>query len=226
MSKDYKLIVIEGVDSSGKATQSALLKENLSKLGKKVVGVEFPNYESESSAVVKMYLAGDFGDDPNAVSPYAASMFFAVDRVATVKATKKELFCDGNIVVADRYTTSNMVHQASKIGDAKKKDEFLDWLYDLEYEKLSLPKPDMVIFLDMPVENARELMATRANKIDNSQVKDIHERNADYLQQSYDNAVFVAKKYEWTTVCCAKDSKVRSIEEISEEILAKVKKIL
>ncbi len=226
MAVDYKLIVIEGVDSSGKATQSALLKENLSKLGKKVVSIEFPNYESESSAVVKMYLAGDFGDDPNAVSPYAASMFFAVDRMATVNVSKKELFGNGNIVVADRYTTSNMVHQASKIDDAEKKSEFLDWLYDMEYEKLSLPKPDMVIFLDMPVENARELMATRANKIDNSQVKDIHERNADYLQRSYDNAVFVANKYEWTTVHCAKDGKVRSIEEISEEILAKVKEIL
>ena len=226
MSKDYKLIVIEGVDSSGKATQSALLKENLAKLGKKVVDVEFPNYKSDSSAVVKMYLNGDFGKDPNAVSPYAASMFFAVDRVATVKATKKDIFQDGNIVIADRYTTSNMVHQASKIADLEKKGEFLDWLYDLEYEKLSLPEPDMVIFLDMPVENARELMANRANKIDNSQVKDIHESNADYLQQSYDNAVFVANKYNWTTVHCAKDGNVRTIEEISEEILEKVKEIL
>ncbi|MBE7049978.1 MAG: thymidylate kinase [Ruminococcaceae bacterium] len=226
MDKDYKLIVVEGVDSSGKATQSAILKENLLKLGKKVESIEFPNYDSESSAVVKMYLGGEFGDDPNAVSPYAASMFFAVDRMATVNVTKKEIFTNGNIVVADRYTTSNMVHQASKIDDADKKSEFLDWLYDMEYEKLSLPKPDMVIFLDMPVENARELMAKRANKIDNSQVKDIHERNADYLQKSYDNAVFVANKYEWTTVHCAKDGKVRSIEEISEEILAKVKEIL
>ncbi len=226
MDKDYKLIVVEGVDSSGKATQSAILKENLLKLGKKVESIEFPNYDSESSAVVKMYLGGEFGDDPNAVSPYAASMFFAVDRMATVNVTKKEIFTNGNIVVADRYTTSNMVHQASKIDDADKKSEFLDWLYDMEYEKLSLPKPDMVIFLDMPVENARELMAKRANKIDNSQVKDIHERNADYLQKSYDNAVFVANKYEWTTVHCAKDGKVRSIEEISEEILARVKEIL
>ena len=226
MSKDYKLIVIEGVDSSGKATQSALLKEKLACLGENVVNVEFPNYKSDSSAVVKMYLNGDFGKDPNAVSPYAASMLFAVDRLATVKVTKKDIFSSGNIVIADRYTTSNMVHQASKIADIERKGEFLDWLYDLEYEKLSLPKPDMVIFLDMPVENARELMANRANKIDNSKVKDIHESNTEYLQQSYDNAVFVAKKYNWTTIHCAKDKKVRSIEDISEEILAKVKEIL
>lgn len=226
MSKDFKLIVIEGVDSSGKATQSALLKERLAGEGKKVVSVEFPNYQSDSSSVVKMYLGGEFGTDPNAVSPYAASMFFAVDRVASVKVTWKELFSNGNIVIADRYTTSNMVHQASKIKDEAAKGEFLDWLYDLEYEKLSLPKPDAVIFLDMPVENARQLMAARANKIDNSDVKDIHERNADYLQQSYDNAVFVAEKYDWTRVRCAIDGKVRTIEDISDEIYENIKSII
>lgn len=226
MPNDFKLIVIEGVDSSGKATQSAFLKENLRALGKNVVSVEFPNYASESSSVVKMYLNGEFGEDPNAVSPYAASMFFAVDRVASVKAMWKELFSNGNIVIADRYTTSNMVHQASKISDTQKKSEFLDWLYDLEYNKLSLPKPDMVIFLDMPVENARQLMEKRANKIDNSKVKDIHERNADYLKQSYDNAVLVANKYSWTTVHCAKDGQVRSVEDISREIFEKVKTVL
>lgn len=226
MNKDFKLIVIEGVDSSGKATQSALLKDKLASKGKNVVSIEFPNYASDSSAVVKMYLNGDFGTDPNAVNPYAASMLFAVDRYSSVKVTWKDLFSNDNIVIADRYTTSNMVHQASKISDLTEKSDFLDWLYDLEYGKLSLPEPDMVIFLDMPVENARELMANRANKINNSSVKDIHESNAGYLKQSYDNAVFVAQKYNWTTVHCASDGKVRAIEDISEEILAKVTQIL
>ncbi len=226
MNKDFKLIVIEGVDSSGKATQSAMLKEKIASLGKKVVSVEFPNYASDSSAVVKMYLGGEFGTDPNAVSPYAASMLFAVDRLASVKVTWKDLFSGNSIVIADRYTTSNMVHQASKITDLTQKSEFLDWLYDLEYGKLALPKPDMVIFLDMPVENARELMANRANKIDNSSVKDIHESNESYLKQSYDNAVFVAEKYNWTTVRCAKDGKVRSIEDIADEVFSKVHEIL
>ena len=188
--------------------------------------MEFPNYASDSSAVVKMYLGGEFGTDPNAVSPYAASMLFAVDRLASVKVTWKDLFSGNNIVIADRYTTSNMVHQASKITDLTQKSEFLDWLYDLEYGKLALPKPDMVIFLDMPVENARELMANRANKIDNSSVKDIHESNESYLKQSYDNAVFVAEKYNWTTVRCAKDGKVRSIEDIADEVFSKVQEIL
>ena len=224
--KDYKIIVIEGVDSSGKATQSNLLTQRLKNEGKPIVSVEFPNYKSNSSSVVKMYLGGDFGTDPNSVSPYAASTFFAVDRFASVKGEWKELFKDGNIIIADRYTTSNMVHQASKISGTKEKSKFLDWLYDFEYNILSLPEPDLVIFLDMPVENARELMAMRANKIDNSSVKDIHERNEGYLQQSYDNACFVAEKYGWKRIKCANNGKVRDIYDISEEIYNAVKDVL
>ena len=227
MSKrDYKIIVIEGVDSSGKATQSKILSERLEKDGKSVISVEFPNYKSDSSSVVKMYLGGEFGTDPESVSPYAASTFFAVDRFASVKAEWKDYFSGGNIVIADRYTTSNMVHQASKIKDIAEKSKFLDWLYDFEYNILSLPKPDLVIFLDMPVENARELMKNRANKIDNSSVKDIHESNEDYLNKSYNNACFVAEKYGWKRIKCAIDGKVRTIEDISEEIYDAVKSIL
>ena len=224
--RDYKIIVIEGVDSSGKATQSHLLAQKLSEDKKKVISVEFPNYKSDSSSVVKMYLGGDFGTDPNSVSPYAASTFFAVDRFASVNGEWKEYFGDNNIIIADRYTTSNMVHQASKINDEDEKSKFLDWLYDFEYNVLSLPKPDLVIFLDMPVENARQLMAERANKIDNSSVKDIHERNENHLQKSYDNACFVAEKYAWKRIKCTEDGKVRSIEDISNEIYDVVKKIL
>ena len=225
-TKDYKIIVVEGVDSSGKATQSKLLTERLENEKNKVISVEFPNYKSDSSSVVKMYLNGDFGTDPNSVSPYAASSFFAVDRYASVCGEWKEYFADGNIIIADRYTTSNMVHQASKISDEAEKAKFLDWLYDLEYNKLELPKPDLVIFLDMPVENARQLMKDRANKINNSSVKDIHESNDAYLQQSYDNACFVAEKYGWKRIKCAIDGKVRAIDDIAEEIYNAVKEIL
>lgn len=224
--RDYKIIVIEGVDSSGKATQSHLLAQKLLEDGKNIISVEFPNYKSESSSVVKMYLGGDFGTDPNCVSPYAASTFFAVDRYASVNGEWKEYFKNNNIIIADRYTTSNMVHQASKIEDLEEKSKFLDWLFDFEYNILSLPKPDLVIFLDMPVKNARELMAHRANKIDNSSVKDIHERNENHLQLSYDNACFVAEKYGWNKIKCTKDGKVRSIEDISGEIYNIVKSIL
>ncbi|MBQ6894707.1 MAG: deoxynucleoside kinase [Clostridia bacterium] len=225
-TKDYKIIVIEGVDSSGKATQSQLLAQRLENYGKSVISVEFPNYKSDSSSVVKMYLNGDFGLDPNSVSPYAASTFFAVDRFASVNGEWKDYFSNGNIVIADRYTTSNMVHQASKMANIEEKSKFLDWLYDFEYNVLSLPQPDLVIFLDMPVENARQLMAQRANKIDNSSVKDIHERNESYLQQSYDNACFVAEKYGWKIIKCAVDGKVRTIEDISDEIFEAVKSVL
>lgn len=224
--RNYKIIVIEGVDSSGKATQSKLLYDRLSNSGKDVVSVEFPNYKSQSSAVAKMYLAGEFGTNPSDVSPYAASTFFAVDRFASVRGEWKGYFSDDKIIIADRYTTSNMVHQASKISDDDEKTKFLDWLYDFEYNVLSLPKPDLVIFLDMPVENARELMRDRANKFDNSAVKDIHERSESYLQKSYDNACFVANKYGWKHIKCAVDGKVRTIDDISEEIYKAVELVL
>lgn len=224
--RNYKIIVIEGVDSSGKATQSKLLYDRLSNSGKDVVSVEFPNYKSQSSAVAKMYLAGEFGTNPSDVSPYAASTFFAVDRFASVRGEWKGYFSDDKIIIADRYTTSNMVHQASKIADDDEKTKFLDWLYDFEYNVLSLPKPDLVIFLDMPVENARELMRDRANKFDNSAVKDIHERSESYLQKSYDNACFVANKYGWKHIKCAVDGKVRTIDDISEEIYKAVELVL
>lgn len=221
-----KLIVIEGVDSSGKATQSKILYDKLTEMGYNTGSIEFPNYANDSSAVVKMYLNGDFGKDPDSVSAYAASMFFAVDRFATVFNTSRDMFENSDVVIADRYTTSNMVHQASKISDISAKGEFLDWLYDLEYNKLSLPEPDLTIFLDMPVPFARQLMAQRANKIDNTMQKDIHESNEKYLQEAYDNACFVAEKYNWKRIVCVRDEKVRSIEDISAEILDEVKKIL
>lgn len=221
-----KLIVIEGVDSSGKATQSKLLYDTLLSRGISVSSVEFPNYAGKSSAPVKMYLGGEFGSKPESVNAYAASILFAVDRFASVKAEWKDKFYGGGVVIADRYTTSNMVHQASKINDLTKKAEFLDWLYDLEYNKMELPKPDLVIFLDMPVKYAQMLMANRANKIDNSDVKDIHESNEKYLNDAYDNACFVADKYNWTHVHCVKDGSVRPIEDIASEILEYVEKIL
>ncbi len=221
-----KLIVIEGVDSSGKATQTELLHKNLCESHANVRKVSFPNYDSPSSAIVKMYLNGSFGDDAGRVSPYTASSFFAVDRYASVNGEWKDIFGGDGIVIADRYTTSNMVHQAAKIENSDDKDAFLDWLYDFEYNKLALPKPDLVIFLDMPVEYARELMKNRKNKIDGGDVKDIHESDAEYLTKSYNNAVAVAEKYGWHRICCAVDGKVRTIEDISREILDKVNSVL
>lgn len=221
-----KLIVIEGVDSSGKATQTRILHEKLIQKGLVANKIEFPNYQSTSSDVVKMYLNGDFGKDPESVNAYAASILFAVDRFATVKNTAKDIFEKSDVVILDRYTTSNMVHQASKISDISQKDKFLDWLYDMEYKKLTLPEPDLTIFLDMPVEYAKQLMANRANKIDNTMQKDIHESNDKYLYEAYNNACFVAEKYNWKRICCVQNKKLRTIPDIAEEILNAVLEIL
>ncbi|NLM51180.1 MAG: thymidylate kinase [Clostridiaceae bacterium] len=214
-----RLIVIDGVDSSGKETHAKLLQEKIknSKL------ISFPNYQSPSSTLVKMYLEGAFGKNANDVSPYAASSFFAMDRYASFKMEWEKDFLGGATIICDRYVTSNMIHQASKIDNLTKKDEFLAWLWDFEYEKLKLPKPDIVIFLDMPVEYSIELMKNRKNKINGQNKKDIHEEDYSYLKKSYENALYVAEKYNWAKISCVCENGLKSIEEIQKEILEKLK---
>ncbi|MBE7030041.1 MAG: thymidylate kinase [Ruminococcaceae bacterium] len=221
-----RLIVIEGVDASGKETQARCLYERLRAQREDVFSVRFPNYESESSALVKMYLRGDFGERAEDVNAYTASVFFAADRAASVLGQWRKEFFGGGVVIADRYTPSNLIHQASKIKGQNERDAFLDWSCELEYEKMGLPKPDLVIFLDMPPEYARQLMAGRENKIDHSQSKDIHERDASHLQSAYDSAVYVAKRSGWKTVHCVKDGKIRTVEEIADEVYASVSALL
>lgn len=221
-----KLIVIEGVDSSGKQTQTKNLYNELKNRGYDVMTVAFPNYKSKSSELVKMYLGGEFGDDPNAVNPYTASAFFAVDRVASYKLEWQNELNSDKIIIADRYTTSNMIHQASKIDDIDEKNKFLDWVYDFEYNKLGLPEPDAVIFLDMPVKYAKILMASRPNKIDNTMVLDIHEGNEEYLNHSYNNAVHVCEKYDWLRIKCVDGERIKSIDEIAGEIIEKIEKMI
>ena len=218
------LIVLEGVDSSGKATQTALLAEYLAQKTE-IKKVTFPDYESDSSALVKMYLSGAFGKEANDVSPYAASTFYAADRYASWKTSWGTFLENGGTVICDRYTTSNMVHQAAKLNDSEK-DMFLDWIYDLEYHKLALPKPDLVFFLDMPPVFARKLMEERANKFTGKAEKDIHERDAEHLQKAYDNAVYVAKKYNWQFVSCVQNGIIRSIEDIHREIVNRTEGVI
>mgnify|MGYP000916165368 FL=1 len=221
-----KLVIIEGVDSSGKATHAKMLYERLLKENKEVKKVEFPNYSSDSSALVKMYLNGEFGNKPEDVNPYAASVFFAIDRFASYKTLWKDFYENGGIVVSDRYTMSNMIHQAAKIKDADEKKAFLDWLWDLEFIKLGIPVPDCVIFLDMPPESALSLMKNRKNKITGLSQKDIHERNIEYLKKSYKNACEVARLYGWNHVCCVKDGIIRSIDDIHKEIYSIVRQVI
>lgn len=212
-----RLIVIEGVDSSGKETQAKLLFDYLKECSSHVRLVSFPDYESDFCMPVKRYLAGDLGENPDDVNAYAASAFYAVDRYASFKMKWGAFYEQGGTIVCDRYTTSNIVHQAMKIkGD---KSEFIHWLCDFEYGRLGLPVPDAVIFLDMPPKYAKVLMAGRKNKITGEAQKDIHEKNEAYLNEAYENAVEVAGHLGWHSICCAEDGKVKEIPVIHNEIL-------
>lgn len=221
-----KLIVIEGVDGSGKETQSDILYKKLKDKGVNVVKISFPNYNSESSSLVKMYLRGDFGDNPNDVSAYVASSFFAADRYATYQTEWKNFYEQGGIVIADRYTTANMLHQASKIKDIKKADIFLEWLYNLEFNMYKIPIPDKVIFLDMPPELSMEITKERKNKFTGLLEKDIHEKDKNHIFTSYQISNYVSEKYGWIKVKSAKNGKLRSKKNISVEIYNKIKDIL
>ena len=221
-----KLIIIEsGSDASGKATQTKKLYERLLKDGYNVRKVEYPNYNSESSALVKMYLRGDFGKRANDVDPYIASTFFSADRYASFKTEWEEFYNNGGIVIADRYTTSNMVHQASKM-DKEDRDKYLDWLVDYEFNLYKIPKPDCVIFLDVPIEFSQKLMENRKNKITGEDKKDIHESDVDYLTKSYNNSLYIADKYNWKKINCVENETLRSIEDIHEEIYKIVKETI
>ncbi|MBR2289776.1 MAG: deoxynucleoside kinase [Clostridia bacterium] len=217
-----KLFVIEGTDGSGKQTQLQKLAQRLHEDGIEYQTIAFPNYDSPSSSLVKMYLSGEFGLDPKDVSAYVASTFYAADRFATYKKDFEKFYQNGGIVLADRYTTANMVHQASKISDLKEREKFLDWLFDLEFGIYGLPKPTEVFFLNMPPEKSEELMKNRANKFSHEEAKDIHERNPKHIEESYQAACSLIDKYGWFEIKCVKDNAVRSIEDIHEEIYQEV----
>lgn len=221
-----KLIVLEAGDGSGKATQTNKLYERLLKEGYKVLKIEYPNYKSNSSALIKMYLNGEFGQNPEDINAYAASTFYAVDRYASFKKEWEQFYKEGGIVLADRYTTSNMVHQASKINDISEKEKFLDWLWELEFKLMGLPVPDKVLFLDMPPEYSFKLMMERKNKFTGSKEKDIHERNNSYLIQSYNNACYIADKYNWDKIKCVENESIKTIGEIHENIYKSLAEII
>jgi dTMP kinase len=193
-----KIIVIEGLDSSGKATQVKMVFEELINEKYRAMRLEFPNYKSDSSALIKMYLNGKFGEDPKSVNPYAASLFFAADRFASFKSDWEKFYDEGGILVLDRYVSSNMIYQAAKIENKKEREEYLDWINDLEFNKMKLPRPDIVIFLNMPPDFCSKLNDKRLNKMNGSEKKDIHESNSAYLEKTYEIALYAAKKYKWT----------------------------
>ncbi|MBE6732848.1 MAG: thymidylate kinase [Ruminococcaceae bacterium] len=211
-----KLIVIEGLDGSGKSTQLNLLPKRLLEKGIDVKSVSFPDYDNPSSTLVKMYLKGDFGKKPSDVNAYAASVFYTVDRYASFKQAWGEFYNEGGTIVSGRYTTSNAVHQTSKL-DKSEWEGFLSWLYDFEYNKIAIPKPDLVIFLDMPVEVSQKLLDTRYTE--NGGKKDIHECDVDYLNRCREAARFTADYSGWRVIPCAENGEPRTIEAISDDIL-------
>lgn len=211
-----KLIVIDGLDGSGKTTQSQLLFSHIeqnSPNGAKLIS--FPDYENPSSQLVKMYLAGDFGKDAQQVSAYAASSFYAVDRYASYRLYWEEEYLSGKNILATRYATSNMIHQMGKL-PREEWDAFLDWVKDYEYKKLGIPAPDQVIFLDMDLEISAKLLTGRYHGDESK--KDIHEANRQYLMNCRESALYAAQKEGWTVIRCDDGENVLPLEVIAQKI--------
>ena len=218
-----KLIVIEGTDGSGKSTQFRRMSEHLEKDGIAFRHLVFPRYTEESSALIRMYLGGQFGDKPTDVNAYAASAFYAVDRFASYKMDWGQWYEEGGVVLSDRYTTSNAVHQASKEAP-ENREAYLHWLYDFEYNKMGLPRPDLTIYLDVPTDFTEKLLRHREK--DTNTTADIHEKDMQYLATCREMGRAAAAYYGWQVISCVKDGQMRSIEDIHEEIYALVKACL
>lgn len=207
-----KLFAVEGLDGSGKATQTARLERELLGRGIRMKRVSFPAYGEPSSAAVKMYLNGEFGDKPGDVNAYAASSFYAVDRCASYLKSWRADYENGALILADRYTTSNMIYQLPKL-PKREWNGFLAWLQDFEYAKLGLPRPDLTVFLDMPPVISQELLDGRYRR--NGGEKDIHERNGAFLSECREAALYAAERFGWHVIACASCGAPKPVEEIS-----------
>ncbi len=210
-----KLIVLEGLDGSGKGTHAGILAHRLEELGFAVKKITFPDYKERSSALVKMYLGGEFGGSPADVGAYAASSFYAVDRYASFKKYWEEFYNEGGIIIADRYTTSNATHQMGKL-PAEEWDSYLAWLTDFEYNKLGLPKPDITLYLDMDPDISQKLMTQRYHGNENK--KDIHEKDLSYLRFCRKSALYAAAHWGWKTVHLCDEHRAFSIEENAAKV--------
>ena len=210
-----KLIVLEGTDGSGKSTQFGRLCQRMEAEGKPFRRIVFPRYQEESSALIRLYLNGAFGTHPEDVNAYAASSFYAVDRYASYVQDWGQAYREGAMILSDRYTTSNAVHQGSKLSDAEL-PAFFQWLSDLEYVKMGLPKPDLVIYLDVDLETSLARMKRRQEK--SSTTADIHEKDVDYLRRCLHTADMAAEYYGWTRIPFMKDGAERDVEEKNDEI--------
>ena len=213
------IISIEGTDGAGKHTQQQLLLNDLKDLGYNVFDQAFPNYDSPSSAPVKMYLAGEFGTNTNTLNAYQASSLYAVDRMCTFKKTIEPHYNNGEIILFDRYVQSNFIHQCSKIENLDEKLEFIKWDEEFEYNTLGLPKPDLIFFIEMPVEKSLELARARA-EYKNGESKDILEEDTEYMKKSYNNGLTLAKELGWNIIHCVdEEGNIKHIEDIHKEIM-------
>ena len=210
-----KLIVLEGTDGSGKSTQFHLLTQRLEAEGVAFRKLVFPQYSEPSSALIRMYLNGEFGRHPGDVNAYAASVLYAVDRFASYKEDWGAAYESGELILANRYTTSNAVHQASKLPEGQRGD-YLKWLFDLEYGRMGLPEPDLVLYLDLPTELSEAMLRQRQQKTGTH--ADIHEQDEEYLRACRENARAIARTLGWTVVRCDREGRVRPAEDIHREI--------
>lgn len=221
MEKKGYIIVIDGTDGCGKQTQSKILTQRLKDSGYPVKLQSFPNYDSPSSGPVKMYLGGEFGD-VNSMDSYQASSLYAVDRLCTFSRDLKGFYEDGGILILDRYTQANMIHQAGKLHSHQEVDKLLEWIDEFEFETLKLPRPDRVIFLDVPVEVSMKLMEERGIHKTGTK-KDVHEEDPNHLRHAYDAGKYVGNKFGWDMIDCTENGKLKSIEDISDIIWQRVK---
>ncbi|MEK7598278.1 MAG: dTMP kinase [Patescibacteria group bacterium] len=227
--KKGKFIVIDGTDGSGKATQTKLLVDKLKKNDHKVKTVDFPQYENNFfGKIVGRYLAGEFGG-ASSVSPYLASVLYAADRFETKEKIEKWLK-NGNVVIADRYASSNQIHQGGKIRDPKKRKEFLNWLEEMEYKVFKIPRPDVSIYLDVPIEFSLKLLKNKSAQERKKYLKgkkDIHESDRKHLQDAKNSAIkLVERNNNWIKIDCVKKGKLLAIADISQIIWSKIGKVL
>ena len=212
-----KLIVLEGIDGSGKSAQYRLLCDRMEQDKIAYNHIVFPRYDKDSSALIRLYLGGAFGKKPGDVNAYAASTFYAVDRFASYRDDWGKVYENGGLIISDRYTTSNAVHQGCKLEDSEL-PAFFSWLADLEYGKMGLPQPDLVIYLDVDLETSRRRMREREALTHTS--ADIHEQDVAYLERCLRTARRAAEHYGWTSIPYLKDGKEREVDEKNREIYA------
>ena len=216
-------IDLEGLDGCGKTTQTELLCKRFESENIKYKKIKLPDYESDSSILVRKYLNGDFGKNANDVNAYAASVLFAADRFASYTEKWKNDYNNGTLIFSDRYTPANALYQMTKL-NPEEWDEYLEWLFDFEYNKIGIPEPTMVVFLDMPVEVSQKLMTSRYNGDESK--KDVHECDVEFLHKCRDSALYACKKYGWKVISCAENGEILSIEEINNKIYNEIKMIL